>query len=194
MRIQIQDIGPDDLRRYAGISIAFRVESIFRVEVVDQGLGGFRLVEEAVEPYTKDYDALSEEGRPTGWPERFDVSNWAFFLALDRQDPVGGATVAYDAPGVDMLEGRPDLAVLWDIRVLPERRGEGIGGMLFRHVVGWARERGCKQLKIETQNVNVRACRFYVSRGCELRAIDRQGYAGCPEVAHEAMLIWSLDL
>jgi GNAT superfamily N-acetyltransferase len=93
-----------------------------------------------------------------------------------------------------MLEARTDLAVLWDLRVAPERRGEGIGRRLFVRAVEWARGRDCKQLKIETQNINVAACRFYARQGCELRAIDRQGYAGCPEVAHEAMLIWSLDL
>ena len=49
-------------------------------------------------------------------------------------------------------------------------------------------------MKIETQNVNVPACRFYAQQGCHLGAILRYGYAGCPEVAHEAMLLWYLDL
>ena len=194
MSIGIREILADDLPRYAEVSITFRVESIFGVEVVDGGLGGFRLVEEVVEPYTKDYDALGHGWRPMRWLERFDVSNWAFFLALDDERPVGGATVAYDTPGVDLLGGRTDLAVLWDLRVAPERRGQGIGTRLFGHAAEWARERGCKQLKIETQNVNVRACRFYARQGCVLGSIDRYGYAGCPEVAHEAMLLWYLDL
>ena len=58
----------------------------------------------------------------------------------------------------------------------------------------WARKKGCRQLKIETQNVNVPACRFYARQGCELGAIHRYGYAGCPDVAHEAMLLWYLKL
>jgi GNAT superfamily N-acetyltransferase len=193
MSIQVREIPPEELPRYAEIPIAFRVESVFRVDAVDGGLGGFRLVEEAVEPYMKDYDALADE-RPTHWLRRFDVSNWGFFLALDEERTVGGATVACDTPGVDMLGGRTDLAVLWDLRVAPERRGQGIGSRLFGHVAEWARKRGCKQLKIETQNVNVRACRFYAKQGCTLGSIDRHGYAGCPEVAREAMLLWYLDL
>ena len=163
--------------------------------MIDQGLGGFVLVEEHVAPYTKDYDSEDNgDSGPTGWPKRFDVSKWGILLALDGDRPVGGATVALDTPGVHMLEDRKDLAVLWDLRVHPDSRRRGIGSHLFGHAADWARGRGCRHLKIETQNVNVPACRFYARQGCELRAIDRCAYADCPPVAHEAMLIWQLDL
>ena len=192
MAVEIGEIGPDQLCRYAGVPIWFVVDAILRVDVIDGGLGGFRLVEVRVDPPTvKDYDAQSDaEERPPGWPRRFDVSRWGFFLAEEDGRAVGGATVVIDTPEVYMLEGRTDLAVLWDIRVHPDRRGRGIGSRLFQHAVRWARGRGCRQLKVETQNVNVRACRFYARQGCELGAIHRYGYAGCPEVAHEAMLLW----
>ena len=39
------------------------------------------------------------------------------------------------------------------------------------------------------QNVNVAACRFY-AKHCILGGVERYGYAACPEVAHEAMLLW----
>ena len=64
--------------------------------------------------------------------------------------PVGGGAVAFDTTGVYMLEGRRDLAVLWDIRSHPVYRGVGIP--LFRHAAGWSRKRGCRQMKVETQN------------------------------------------
>jgi GNAT superfamily N-acetyltransferase len=51
--------------------------------------------------------------------------------------------------------GRDDVAVLWDIRVSPRERGRGIGSALFRAAGDWARARGCRWFKIETQNVNV---------------------------------------
>ena len=50
------------------------------------------------------------------------------------------------------------------------------------------------QLKAETQNVNVAACRFYAAMGCRLGAIHRFAYAGQPHVAGEVMLLWYLDL
>ena len=195
MSFEIQEIGIDLLPRYAAIPIAFKVASVFRIEVLDNGLAGFALIEEKVAPYAKDYDSRDkDEPRPIGWPKRFDVSKWGIFLAFDGARPVGGATVAFDTPGVHMLEDRKDLAVLWDIRVHPDERGRGIGSELFKHAADWARQRGCKQLKVETQNVNVPACRFYASQGCELGAIHRYGYAGCAHVAHEGMLLWYLDL
>ena len=170
------------------------IESVLRVDVIGRGLGGFQLVEEAVEPYGKDFDAITPGEDPTSWPRRFNVSNWAIFLAEHAGQAVAGATVAFDSPGVNMLEGRTDLAVLWDLRVDPAFRRRGLGTMLFERAADWSRGKGCKQLKIESQNVNVPACRFYAEQGCVLGAIDRFGYSGCPPVAHEAMLLWYLDL
>jgi GNAT superfamily N-acetyltransferase len=156
-------------------------------------MGGLRLIEEAVTPpYVKDYDA---DESPIDWPKQFDTRRWVFFLALNgAHSPLGAAAVAYDTPGVNMLEARRDLAVLWDIRVHPDARGRGLGRRLFARAVDWARARSCRQLKIETQNVNVGACRFYRRMGCELGAIHRYGYAAHPDAAHEAMLLWYLDL
>ena len=198
MSVKIDKVGINDLPIYASISIAFKVESIYRIEVVAPGLGGFRLVEEQVDPpYLKDYDTAGCDGTPEtplDWPGLFDTTNWGFFLAYAGDQPVGGAALALHSAGVNMLEDRQDLAVLWDLRVRPEFRGQGIGRELFRHSAGWAKSQGCRQLKIETQNVNVPACRFYARQGCTLGGINRFGYAGCPSVAHEAMLLWYLDL
>jgi GNAT superfamily N-acetyltransferase len=192
--IEIEEITTVRLKKYARIPIAFTVKSVLRVEARDSGLAGLALEEEAVEPsYVKDYDAY-EDGGPLGWPKRFDVRNWGFFLALEGSHPVGGAAVAFDTPGVHMLAGRRDLAVLWDIRVDPDLRRSGIGTRLFDFAADWARVRGCRQLKIETQNVNVPACRFYSKQGCDLGEIDRYAYAHHPDVAREAMLIWYLNL
>ena len=77
-----------------------------------------------------------------------------------------------------MLGGRDDVAVLWDIRVSPRERGRGTGSALFRAAGDWAGARGFRWLKIETQNVNVPACRFYQKMGCTLGAIDRFAYPG----------------
>jgi len=99
---------------------------------------------------------------------------------------------AYRSPGVHMLDGRDDMTVLWDLRVQPDSRRKRFGSMLFQHAVGWARERKCRHFKVETQNVNVRACRFYAAQGCYLGGIQRHVY---PEpVSHETMLLWYLDL
>ena len=190
MRINIAEITPERLGEYERIPSAFEVKTILEVELVEGGLGGMRLYEVPVKPYIKDYDAGGE--LPTDWPKRYDVTKWGFFLAKMVGEPVGAAAVAFDTTGVFMLEARRDLAVLWDIRVLPEARGAGI--LLFNHAAGWSKRRGCSQMKIETQNVNVPACRFYQRMGARLGEIHRHGYAATPAVAHEVMLNWYLDL
>ncbi len=191
MPIRILEIGPERLGEYATIPIKLEVKSVLQVDLVDEGLGGILLHEEPIEkPYLKDYDSFGDV--PTDWPRHFDVSNWGFFLAMDRDRFAGGAAVAFEPRGVDMLEGRGDLAVLWDLRVPPPYRGAGIP--LFRYAAEWSKKRGCRQLKVETQNINVPACRFYQRMGCRLGEIRRFGYAAVPAVASEVMLCWYLEL
>ncbi len=93
--------------------------------------------------------------------------------------------------GVEMLEGRKDLAVIWDIRVSPGFRRQGLGKVLFLASETWARARGCRWLKVETQNINVPACRFYAKQGCILGSIDTFAYPGFPD---ETQLLWYKDL
>jgi ribosomal protein S18 acetylase RimI-like enzyme len=174
------------LAEYAIIPIAFVVDRILEVRLIDGGLGGVSLTETPVtDPYVKDYDAIA--GAPTRWPERFDISSWGLICA--RRDGVraGGAVIAVKTPGLNMLGSRDDVAVLWDIRVSPGERGAGIGSALFRAAGDWAGARGCRWLKIETQNVNAAACRFYQKMGCTLGAIDRFAYPGLPG---EVQLLW----
>jgi GNAT superfamily N-acetyltransferase len=192
--IEVEQVGPDWLVEYGRIPIAFEVRAVLRVEPPGSGDLGFRLVEERVpEPYVKDYDN-DPDGRVVNWPRRFDVANWGFFAARDGKEAVGAAAVAIRTPGVHMLEGRDDLAVLWDVRIQPARRRQGIGMTLFRHAADWARGKGCCRVKVETQNTNVPACRFYARQGCVLGGINRFAYAACPGVAHETMLLWYLEL
>ncbi len=77
----------------------------------------------------KDYDAVEN---PVSLPQRFDLSNWGFFAACLDGGRVGGAVVVRNASELDFLEGRTDLALLWDIRVAEEVRGKGVGSALFR--------------------------------------------------------------
>jgi GNAT superfamily N-acetyltransferase len=179
------------LPEYARVPIIFTVDRVLDVTSRDDGRGGFALSERHLEvPYEKDYDAIAGEG-PLQWGRRFDLSRWALFTAQFANRIVGGAAVAFDTPGLAMLDGRRDLAVLWDIRVAPDARRQGVGSALFQRVEAWAQLHGCRQLEIETQNTNVRACRFYERQGCRLQAIDRAAY---PELPGEIQLLWCKDL
>ena len=178
------------LPEYEKVPIAFRVESHFIIVPIESGLGGLRFIEESVVPYVKDYDA-NESDRPSQWLKRFGISRWGILSAFKGARRVGGAAVAWKTPEVNMLEGREDLVCLWDLRVHPDYRREGIGHRLFNRAVVWARERQCRRLKVETQNVNVPACRFYARQGCELRGINKYAYG---ETLDEIQLIWCRDV
>ena len=169
---------------YSAIPIAFKVSSVVSAEKgADRP---FVLTEHRVEPpYLKDYDAVG--ACPRDWAAQFDTSQWLMFLARAESQILGGATVAVGTSGLDLLEGRNDLAVLWDIRVVPDCRGRGVGRALFEAVEAWALALGCHELKTETQNINAPACRFYAALGCELRGVREDAYPQCPG---EAQFLW----
>jgi GNAT superfamily N-acetyltransferase len=167
------------------------VRSILDIEVINRGLGGLVFSERKNEnPFLKDYDADEDEG-PVHWGKKWNLSNWGVISAYLHDSRVGGCVIAFDTPGVDMLEGRKDIAVLWDLRVHPNHRTDGIGSKLFQAAVTWARERDCRQLKVETQNINVPACRFYARHGCTLGVVNQYAYIEYPD---EVELIWYKDL
>ena len=83
--------------------------------------------------------------------------------------------MAWRTPGAEMLDGREDRAALWDLRVHPDHRGRG----------------SCTILKVETQNINLPACRLYAGEGCTLASIDALAYPTIPE---EVQLIWQYGL
>ncbi len=192
--IEIEQVVDGDLARYAAVPIAYEVRSILHPELIDAGLGGIVLREvPLLTPYVKDYDSYGEGGQEQ-WSSKYALGIWAAFVATDGGVLVGGATVLCRAPEIRILRGRTDVALLWDIRVHPGHRRRGIGAALLRRTREWARAQGCRQLLIETQNVNVPACRFYASQGCQLDEISRSAYAAEPHVADETMLVWRLDL
>ena len=168
--------------------MVFTVRSRYRAEFVDGGLGGWTLCEEPVcPPWEKDYDQVEH---PTTWLE-LGISNWAVFAAYDGEHRIAGAIVVWDTPGIYMLEASTDLAVLWDIRVRPEYRRSGIGARLVDRCAEFAKRMGCTRLKVETQDVNVPACRFYAAKGCELRGIHHGMYTEYPD---DVQFLWYCNL
>jgi GNAT superfamily N-acetyltransferase len=190
VNIDVRKAPVSDLGQVGDISIAFEVDRILEVSVPSNGMGGIVLSEENVaQPYMIDHDA--RWGSPTRWEERFDVSNWGLLFAQADGTRAGSALVAFDTSNLFMLEARRDLAALWDLRVKPEFRGHGVGRLLVEATENWARAKGCRSVKIETQNVNVRACEFYAQCGYVLRSIDRFAYDDFPD---ETQLIFTKEL
>ena len=191
MNIKIMEHDVRDLERYARIPIAFEVGSVLDVTENVDAARSFLLTERRLAtPYQKDYDAIPGNS-PTDWPNRFDMSQWRMFIAEIQGQQVGGAIVACKTSELTILEGRDDLAVLWDLRVTPAARGQGVGAALFQTAEDWAKGYGYRQLRIETQNINVSASRFYEQQGCDLITIERAAYQEFPD---EIRFIWQKHL
>ena len=188
MKIEIVQESAEHLAEYARIPIAFEMRGVMKATRVGDR---YNLEEHRVAlPRVKDYDALPGEG-PTSWPERFDLSRWQFFAARHAGERVGGAAVVARSPGIDLLEGRPDLGLLWDIRVAPSARGQGIGTALIQAAENWAAAQALRTMKVETQDVNAPACRFYERSGYKLRSITPRAYRDFPD---ETQLLWYKEL
>jgi GNAT superfamily N-acetyltransferase len=134
--VELREESLTGLVEHAKIPIAFTVDCILDISTLTDG--SFASAERAIQPYAKDYDAVEP---PAQWAVRFDLTKWGLIAAYHSNNRVGGAVIAFDTPEIDLLEGRNDLALLWDIRVRPEVRYQGIGSALFRGRAMGARQR-----------------------------------------------------
>ncbi len=81
-------------------------------------------------------------------------------------------------------------ALLDDFVVEPKFRKQGVGRALIQSCIAWAYEKGFPGVTLETQDINVPACRLYESCGFKLHGFDAYLYKAMnlPEIA----LFWYL--
>src|SRR5579863_1429186 len=178
------------LADHGTISIAFCVERIVDLTTLNRSPAARFADRHCPAPYIKDYDAITGN-RPADWAERFASLCHTSISAYRGGERIGSAVVVVDSPTARLIDGDADVAVLWDLRVHPTSRGMGVGGALFKAAENWARARGCRQMKVETQDVNVPACRLYAKEGCRLESVEHGAYRELPS---EVRLIWAKSL
>lgn len=192
MNIKIRQESFDQLSEHVRVPNTFEVPSV--LDIVEQGSGvgetnTFELTQRVIEsPYVKDYDALED---PLTWPGRFDLSNGVLLAAYISGQRAGGAIIAFDVANLDTLSDGHDVAVLWDLRVAPGFRRQGIGRALFAAAEQETIGRGGVAIQVETQNNNIAACRFYERQNCTLMSINRAAYTELPS---EIQMIWRKHL
>ena len=121
--------------------------------------------------------------------------NWARRLAA-------GATSGLDLPLIAEASGKPagltwaridasdaSLVNLYQMWVAPEFRGKGLGRMLLRAAVGWARGRkaSCVDLKVTCSNIP--AVRLYTSEGFKPSGQTEPLRPGSPLLAQPMRLL-----
>jgi len=93
-----------------------------------------------------------------------------------------------DTPEFEMFGRSRDLAHVVDMRVPAHHARKGVGKALWKAAEDWALRRGAVEIRVETQDVNVPACRFYQAMGSELRSARDDVYG--PD-CDEWQLIWA---
>lgn len=187
----IKEVDKTYFELYDSVSMNVEVASEYAVKRIDNGLGGLILEERPVIFYIKD---LSKYEKAIEYEKNFDITNWRFFMAFDGETPIGAMTIAGTTDGLNMLNGRDNACVLWDIRVADNYKHQGIGSELLTVGKKAAKENGYAQMIIECQNNNVAACNFYKKQGAVLGKIDMYAYYDEPEIRNEVQMIWYLEL
>ena len=83
-----------------------------------------------------------------------------------------------------------NFAQIDDIAVDKKIRKSGLGCLLVREAIDWAKEQQLAGIRLETQSVNVSACHFYKKMGFEFGGFDKYLYAAIPDVKDEVALYW----
>lgn len=173
--IAIQPLTPANQADLNRCDNSFTVEAELRLTAED---GRIRYTVEPTTSYVKRYD-----------PEIFDAQTYI-------EQPDHAAWLAY-ADG--QLAGRllvhehwNRFAIIWDIAVNPPFRRRGIGRRLIAEAAAWARGRGLPGVMLETQHINVPACRLYASCGFVLGGFDAWLYRGVMPGTREIALFWYL--
>jgi ribosomal protein S18 acetylase RimI-like enzyme len=187
MTLEIVEEDSSCLAAYATVPIGFEVASMFDADAIDSLRRGEEAEPVPISPsYVKDYDTYAG-GHPTEWPTRFDISTWVILAAYLDGIRVAGAAAALDHSRVELARDAGELGLLWDLRVAPAMRHRGIGSALLRAVEAAALRRGVPALRVETQQVNVPACRFYQRHGFVVERVTPAAYASLPD---EVQLLW----
>lgn len=185
--IKYREITLEQLGDYGKIPSTYKTTKRYELKKVNNGLGGILLELIDIPEFYKDFEDKAE-----CWKEMFDLTNWKFFVAYNQNNEmIAGCTVATKTKKCNMLEGRNDLAFLWDIRVSEKYKHNGIGQHLFDMAKNYAKSNGFKRLKVECQNTNPAAVNFYHKQGMYLCSINENAY---PEYPNETQLLWYLDL
>lgn len=191
MQVTIAEESATRLAEYASVPIRFRVSEVFDDHAIAALVQGLPAVTTPLRlPQWKDYDAHSGN-HPTDWPLRFDVSRSTILAAFAQGQRVGGAALIFADPRIELLGDCATCALLWDLRVAPTLRYQGIGSALLQSAEHVATRLGASALRVETQQVNVPACRFYARNGFRLERVVADAY---PDLPTEVQLLWRKDL
>ena len=167
MNITIRKMASGDLGRLPDIDDSFVVDSVLLLTLEENKI---RYSVKPIQSYEKSY---TEESEPADYSVYLDNPDQAVYLAFAGNQPAGLAAVK---------RNWNEYAYIEDIKVDSAFRRNGIGRRLMEQV----------ERTLETQNNNVKACKFYESCGFEIGGFDLCLYKGMDQHQDEIALYWYL--
>jgi ribosomal protein S18 acetylase RimI-like enzyme len=176
MNIDICEINFENQNDFGRCDMSFRVT--FRLILhAEEARIAYTIAD--VTPYTKNYGPrLADYAEYGSHPD-----DRMIFLAYANGELAGE---------VRMRETWNKFAYLDDFVVEPKYRGQGVGRALVRRCIDWAKAKGFPGISLETQDINVPACKLYESCGFELRGFDSHLYKALDPSTNEIALYWYL--
>lgn len=175
MNITLREIDNDNLQDANQCNSAFTVDSKLVLHAEDDVIH-YSVVD--VEPYQKSYV--------------FEKKDYRSYISNPDK-------VIYFAYVEGTLAGQIDISKHWnayawidDFAVDAQFRRRGIGRAMMQKVVDWAKAKHLPGIMLETQDVNVPACRFYENFGFRLYGFDTYLYKGLNPNTDEIALYWYL--
>ena len=171
--------------------VIIRYGDLADLPLLAKGDFSFEVMSELIEPFINVCTAPVEQRYRKSYG--FDADELAEYLgAPDRVlfvAQANGSPVGYMA----VSQGWNNYAVIEDIAVdIPHRRS-GVARLMMNAAVEWARKMELAGIRLETQSINVSACRFYEQYGFVLGGHDRYLYRGMHPDSREVALFWYLN-
>lgn len=175
MEISIREMDRDNLHNASKCDADFTVDSKLVLRAED-GVIHYSVV--SVAPYRKQYI--------------FEAKDYSTYIFNPDK-------IVYFAYADGHLAGQINITKHWnayawidDFAVDARFRRRGIGRAMMQKAVDWAKEKNLPGIMLETQDINVPACRFYEKFGFALRGFDTHLYKGLTPSTDEIALYWYL--
>jgi ribosomal protein S18 acetylase RimI-like enzyme len=183
MDIQIRQLTADNQDDWIDFDDSFTVDSILILHAKENTIG---YTVKEIPRYVKSYSSDSDE--------EITESDYSAYMANPNQ-MVYLAYLENKAVGQIILKKNwNNYAYVEDIKVDKHSRRYGVGRKLIEQAKQWAQSAGLPGIMLETQNNNVRACKFYESCGFVIGGFDSFLYKGLDETSNELAIFWYLTL
>ncbi|MHA2270923.1 MAG: GNAT family N-acetyltransferase [Candidatus Hodarchaeales archaeon] len=177
MSLNIKKISHENLNDFSRIDNSFEVSSVIELGMI-QGEIRYK-IKEVAEGWEKKYDT----------PRDFDpasvINNETAVIFLAYLDGLIAGKVV-------LKKYWNNFAYIDDIAVDRSFRRRGIGQQLLHRAISWAQEKGFPGIMLETQNINVGACKLYESCGFQIGGFDQLVYKAMNLPKDEIAIYWYL--